>query len=259
MLASDPGAAPSPAARVGETQTLRLAVPRQRPLWTYIFLALNGLVFVAMTAAGGSEQLVVLVLFGAKVNPLIVAGQYWRLLTANFIHIGLLHLIFNSYALFVFGADVEGRFGRARFVVLYLLCGLSGSVLSFLGNDALSAGASGAIFGLVGAIIVYYFTYRQEFGRTGRRQLMNLILVAAYNLIWGLLGVGIDNWGHIGGLLGGLALGWAFCPRYRVHYEADLGRYTLADEPHRLRAWGLTLGWAALLALLTAGGVLLRR
>lgn len=259
MLANDTGAVPSSNGLSRGAQTLRLAVPRQKPLWTYVLLALNGLVFLAMTAAGGSEQLSVLVLFGAKVNPLIIAGQYWRLLTANFIHIGLMHLVFNSYALYVFGADVEGRFGRAHFVALYLLCGLSGSVLSFLGNEALSAGASGAVFGLVGAIIVYYFTYRQEFGRSGRRQLMNLLLVAAYNLIWGFVGVGIDNWGHVGGLLAGLALGWAFCPRYRVRYEADLGQFTLADAPHRLRAWGLALAWGALLMLLAAWGVLVRR
>jgi rhomboid protease GluP len=243
--------APEPAAR-------RLAVPRGRPLWTFVLVAVNGLVFVAMTMAGGSESVAVLVRFGAKYNPLIVAGQYWRLLTANFLHIGLLHLAFNCYALFAFGVDVEGRFGRARFLTLYLLCGLSGSILSFVGNDALSAGASGAIFGLVGAIIVYYFTYRQEFGHAGRRQLMNLLMVAAFNLIWGFTGSGIDNLGHIGGLLGGLALGWAFCPRYRVRYDASLGQYTLLDETHRMRAWVVALGWPMLLALLTGYGVLLR-
>ena len=78
------------------------------------------------------------------------------------------------------------------------------------------------------------------------------------SLIWGFVGAGIDNWGHVGGLLGGLALGWAFCPRYRVRYEANLGQYTLADVPHRLRAWGLTLVWAALLVVSTAWGVLVR-
>lgn len=259
MLASDPGAAPLPIEEGNQTQMLRLAVPRHHPLWTFIFLVTNGLVFLAMTLAGGSQNFAVLVRFGAKVNALIVAGQYWRLLTASFIHIGLLHLAFNSYALWVFGSDVERRFGRARFLALYILCGLSGSILSFVGNDALSAGASGAIFGLVGATIVYFISYRESFGHAGRRQLTNLLMVAGLNLIWGFVGSGIDNLGHIGGLLGGLVLGWAFCPYYRARYDADAGQYVLVDAPRLARAWMGAWGWSALLVLGAALGIMSRR
>jgi rhomboid protease GluP len=227
-----------------------------RPLWTFIFLGANVLVWLAMTIMGGSQDPGVLVFFGAKYNPLIVAGQYWRLLTACFVHIGIVHLLFNSYALFSFGLEVERRFGRSRFLALYILSGLAGSVLSFIGSTKLSAGASGAIFGLVGAMIAYFATYRDEFGQWGKRQLRSVLLVAGYNLIWGFITPGIDYLGHIGGLLGGLALGWAYCPRYEVtHATLPVGSYEAVDRLPRTRVWAVSLGMAALLAALTYLGV----
>ena len=235
---------------------VRVPLPRHQPLWTFLFLGVNVLVWLAMTALGGSENTAVLVWFGAKYNPLIVQGQYWRLLTACFVHIGIMHLAFNSYALFSFGLEVERRFGRGRFLALYILSGLAGSVLSFVGSTRLSAGASGAIFGLVGAMVAYFATYREEFGQLGKRQLRSVLLVAGYNLIWGFITPGIDNLGHIGGLLGGLALGWAYCPRYQLIYSALSGSsYTLMDRFPRARAWAVSLGLAGLLVALTYVGV----
>ena len=209
--------------------TVRLPVPTSKPLCTYAMAGLLVLIWLATTVVGllagyglnGSQMTSVLVAMGAKVNALIAAGQYWRLLTANFLHIGIVHLGFNTYALLIFGTDMERRYGHGRFLVLYLLAGLGGSVLSFLGNDAIAAGASGAIFGLLGAMIAYLLTYRSEFGSYGRRRLSSLLLVAAYNLVMGFAMPGIDNLGHIGGLIVGLALGWAYCPRYAV--EAAYG------------------------------------
>ena len=233
---------------------VRLPVPMSRPLWTFILLGINAVVFLAMTAVGGSENPSVLIAFGAKFNPLIVAGQYWRLLTACFIHIGIVHLLFNSYALYSFGVDVERRFGRRRFLMLYLLAGLAGSVLSFLGNKALSAGASGAIFGLVGATTVYFVRYRRQFGQFGRRHLTNLLIVVGYNLFWGFINPGIDNLGHVGGLLVGLGLGWVYSPVYRGAYEPS-GTYALVDGYSQRRAWLASLAVALLLVLLTSLGV----
>lgn len=240
---------------VAPSPTTRVPLPVHRPLWTPVLLAINVLVWLTMSLLGGTENPAVLVLFGAKYNPLIAAGQYWRLITANFIHIGLMHLLFNTYALFSFGTAVERRFGRSRFLVLYLLSGLTGSVLSFLGNRALAAGASGAIFGLLGATIVYFATYRQEFGQGGRRQLTNLLLVAGYNLAWGFIAPGIDNLGHIGGLLAGLALGWALCPRYHLVYADVPVSYRLIDRYQRMRAWFVSAVVVAVIVALTSWGV----
>ena len=215
---------------------VRVALPHYRPRWTLVLLGINGLVWLVMTVMGGSTSTRVLILFGAKVDPLIAAGQYWRLLTACFLHIGLVHLAVNSYSLYSIGSHVESRYGYGRFTVLYLLAGIAGNVLSYAASDSLSAGASGAIFGLLGATISYYVVHRGEFGQRGRRQLTNLVGVAALNLVWGMTMPGIDNLGHIGGLLGGLWLGWAFCPRYRVVYSLDtLPPYQVVDEASRVR------------------------
>jgi len=239
--------------------TVRLPVPATRPLCTYVMVALLVLVWLATTVVGllagfglnGSQSIPVLVAMGAKVNELIVRGQYWRLLTANFLHIGLLHLGFNTYALLLFGTDMERRFGHGRFLALYLLSGLGGIVLSLVGNEAISAGASGAVFGLLGAMIAYFVTYRSEFGGYGQRRLSSLLLVAGYNLVMGFVMPGIDNLGHIGGLLVGLALGWAYCPRYVV--EANYGVMPrLRDRFSPVRAVALSLLTLVVLAVLVS-------
>ncbi len=237
---------------------VRLPVPSVRPTATRIMAVILVLVWLATTAVGylyglglnGSQNSAILVLMGAKYNPLIAAGQYWRLFTANFLHIGIVHLGFNTYALLLLGADMEQRFGHGRFLALYLLAGLGGSVLSFLGNDALSAGASGAIFGLVGAMITFFLTYRDQFGHYGQRRLSSLLMVAGYNLVMGFVMPGIDNLGHIGGLLVGLALGWAYCPRYEVMRDGPLSMPRLADRYSPLRGLVVSLLLMALLVAL---------
>ena len=251
--ASTPIVAPPP------TRSVRIPLPVHRPLWTFVLLAANILVWIAMTVMGGSENPLVLIWFGAKFNPLIIAGQYWRLLTACFLHVGLMHLLFNAYALFSFGLESERRFGRSRFLALYVLSGLAGSVLSFVGSNTLSVGASGAIFGLVGASIAFFATYRDQFGQWGKRQLVNMLTVAGFNLFLGFAAPGIDNLGHIGGLLAGLALGWAYCPRYVVVHPAFAGDpYSLKDHFRRTRAWLTSLGTIVVLLALTLLGMHIR-
>ncbi len=239
-----------------QPQTIALPLPAYRPLWTYVLLGINIAVWLLMTAMGGSENPLVLIRFGAKYNPLIVAGQYWRLLTATFVHIGIMHLVFNAWALFNLGLEIETRFGRTRFLALYLLSGLLGSASSFLGNNALSAGASGAIFGLIGAAIAYFATYHHRFGHWGRNRLVSVLIVAGYNLVWGLTAPGIDNLGHIGGLVGGLILGWAYCPNYKAVPQDDLlNPYRVVDRGHPARAWGMSIVVTLLLLAFTVMGV----
>jgi len=226
-----------------------LPLPFHQPRLTWVLLAINVAVWLLMTALGGSERLDVLIAFGAKFNPLIVEGQVWRLLTSIFLHIGLIHLLFNSYALFRLGTDVERAFGAGRFLVLYLLSGVSGSLLSFAFNPHLSAGASGAIFGLIGALGVYLFRHRQAFGQVGQRRLWDVIGVAAYNLVFGFITPGIDNLGHLGGLISGVALGWLLGPRYSVVLTAE-GQPLVVDNNNWRQYW---LGVAVVVLVLVAG------
>lgn len=170
------------------------------PFVTYAFLVINLIVFVLMTLAGGSTEQRVLIAFGAKVNTLIQNGEVWRLITSTFIHIGIMHLFFNLYALKALGSLAEEIFGHRKFFLIYLLAGLGGSIASFIFSSALSAGASGAIFGLLGALV--YFSYkRPNLWKSGLG--MNLIVVILVNIAFGLMVPGIDNYAHMGGLLTG--------------------------------------------------------
>ena len=170
------------------------------PFLTYTLLGINLIVFLLMTLAGGSTNQSVLIAFGAKVNTLIQAGQIWRFLTSAFIHIGIMHLAFNLYALWALGPLTEESFGHRRFLIIYILSALGGSIASFLFTTALSAGASGAIFGLLGALL--YFSYKRPYlWKSGLG--MNLIIVIFVNFGFGLLQPGIDNFAHLGGLFTG--------------------------------------------------------
>ena len=192
-------------------------MPTEKPLWTYILIAANIVVYLALEATGGSENANNLVRFGANYAPLVTQGQYWRLLTANFLHIGVLHILFNMYALYILGRETEPVFGRSRFIVIYLLSGISGSIFSYMLTQGLSAGASTSLFGLFGALAVFFYKQRQMLGDMGRQRLINLGVILAINIIIDLSpGSRIDIWGHAGGLLGGVLLAWVLCPVYAL-------------------------------------------
>ena len=173
------------------------------PYVTYILLAINIIVWLLMSFTGlimRWNQSLQLLYFGAKVNELVAQGEYWRLFTAMFLHIGILHLFFNSYALYLYGPIVERLFGKIKFIILYIVSGLIGSLLSYLFSPNPSAGASGAIFGLMGSLLYFRREERGLFQRIFGPGLMMIIFI---NLVYGFIQPGIDNWGHIGGLLGG--------------------------------------------------------
>jgi rhomboid protease GluP len=197
---------------------------------------------------------------GVKANEGILLGQFWRLITPMFLHSSssLLHIAFNMYALFALGPQLERFYGHGRFLLLYLLGGFAGNVASFLLSPEYSLGASTAIFGLIGAQGVFLYRHRQMFGGVAQRALINILVVAAVNLIIGL-SPGIDNWGHVGGLLGGTLFAWFGGPLMQV--EADMGAplgspggsLKLIDrrEPGAVLSAGLLVGllFAALAAL----------
>jgi len=232
-----------------------LRLPLTRPRWVWVFFGINIVVWLSMTLAGGSEDPVVLIQFGANFSPFVAAGEFWRLFTANFLHIGLAHLLFNSYALYALGPEMEALYGSPRFVVIYLLSGLSGSIASFgLHADVnLSAGASTALFGIIGAMIAFFIRNREKFGERGRRRLSSYVTIAGLNLVIGLNVPGIDMLGHAGGFVGGLILGWLLCPYYTVQIEADGPR--VIDLNSLRNEWLGVILYLALLAAGVIGGV----
>lgn len=188
---------------------------------TYILLAVIAVVFVLESIAGGSLngslRLDVLAEFGAlNVPDVYGGGEYWRMFTSMFLHIGILHILFNGFALYVLGREAERLFGSLRYAIIYLLSGLFGSLLTLATSDprTLSAGASGAIFGLLGSLAIFYYIQRKTLGQMARANLNQLLFFMVINLIFGFTTPGIGNAAHIGGLLGGIILTWFMGPRY---------------------------------------------
>jgi rhomboid protease GluP len=190
----------------------------------------------------------VLLALGAKQRGALAAGQLWRLLTPIFLHLGILHLLVNMYSLYALGPAVERFFGRARLLSFYILSGISGVLLSSALSSKVSVGASGSIFGLLGALAAFLYQHRHVFGAEGVAQFRHLVFVALLNLTIGLA-PGIDNWGHLGGLLSGAALTWFMGPQLEPAWEHP-GKPTLVDR----RAWkavktDVWIAGAAILAL----------
>jgi rhomboid protease GluP len=228
-----------------QPQRAAYRLPLYRPIVTWVLLAIIVAVFIVQTLLGGSTEVDVLIRMGAKFTPLIAAGEYWRLFTSMFLHIGVMHLAFNGYALFIIGTELERLVGPGRFLTSYLLSGLFGSLASYALSDSLAAGASGAIFGIIGALAAFFLVHRERLGAWGNRRLGNIALVLVLNLIWGFSQPGrIDNLAHVGGLLAGFALGWALAPRY----ELDPVRVQVLDRNNLGRYWP-ALGLAVLLLL----------
>lgn len=174
---------------------------------TMLLIAVNIVLF--LFSAWLSESLnisgLVLIFLGGNFKPLVLEGEYYRLFTSMFLHGDIQHLAFNMYSLWVLGGVIERLLPKWKFIILYLVSGLGGSYLSHLmQEDTVSIGASGAVFGLLGALIGYAVTHRDMF-RKGA--LMNLLVIAGINLAWGFQpGSGIDNFGHLGGLAAGFLL-----------------------------------------------------
>ena len=196
--ASDTATGSEGARPASEERAVRLSLPESAPYVTYTIIAVTSLVYVLQLVTSDLP-----IVFLAKSNNLIRDGQLWRLLTPALVHGSLPHILFNMYALLSFGTGLERYFGHGRFFLLYVLGAFAGNVMSFLLTDADSVGASTAIFGIIGAEGVFLFQNRKLFAGQFRNAIGNVIFVVVVNLFIGLAPT-IDNWGHIGGLLGGL-------------------------------------------------------
>jgi rhomboid protease GluP len=186
-----------------EVVRVALRLPTRQPVVVYALLGITILTYVlqlvSQAALGGDYPAAL----GMKYNAAIIAGEYWRLLTPMLLHGSITHLLFNMYALFSFGRELERLYGHSRFLLLYLIGALAGNVLSFLLSSRNSLGASTAVFGLVAAQGVTIYLNRRILGGQARAILGNIGFVIFINLAFGFTTSGIDNWGHLGGLLGG--------------------------------------------------------
>jgi rhomboid protease GluP len=263
-----PQAAPQPPVQPAPAQRMiRVRRPTTRPTVTYAILGITVFAYLLQLATNAGilqgpflalgqvmfgaetmQQLLqqgwgrdLLVLLGGKISPLIQMGQFWRLITPILLHdsslpYGLLHIGFNMYALYALGPVLESYYGHGRYLGLYLLGGLGGNILSFLMSPGFtpSIGASTSLFGLITAWGIFIFLNRSILGPQARAMLNNVVMIVVINLALGLSG-SIDNWGHLGGLITGLAFSWFAGPRLEVAYNYP--EYELVDQRSATTSW----------------------
>ncbi|MFD3447729.1 rhomboid family intramembrane serine protease [Microbacteriaceae bacterium 4G12] len=212
--------------RLAQVMTMRQQQQEQivnyaKPIFTKLFVVTQIIMFALLQWYGGSTNTETLIRFGAKYNPLILQGEWWRFITPIFLHIGFLHLLMNTVALYYIGNQVERIVGNVRFIIIYLFAGISGSVLSFVLSSSVAAGSSGAIFGCFGALVYIALTHSKLFSKSVMQSVLTLIGV---NLIFGFVMPGIDNAGHIGGLVGGfLAAAVVHVPKQKSSLAKRIG------------------------------------
>ena len=234
----------------GATQTRQVQVelPDTPP---YVINTIFGVTIFLFLLQLASQYLFgydLLVEYGVKDNRLIAEGQLWRLITPTFLHGGIIHIAFNMYALRLFGRRLERFFGHGRILLLYLLSGFGGNVISMMFTTSPSLGSSTAIFGLLGAEAIFIYQNRKIFGKMSQRALSSIVSVALINLVIGL-SPGIDNWGHIGGLAAGIIFTWFGGPVMGV---VGIAPYAKLEDQRQsnevLLAVAIVLGFYGLLA-----------
>jgi len=177
---------------------------------TVSLIIINVLIYAYMILFGQYENMINNF---AVYGPYIVRyGQYYRLITGAFLHGDILHLLFNCYALYVVGSQIESFMGKAKYMAIYFISALTGSLISILLTKTASIGASGAIFGLMGSLLYFGYHYRVYLGTVLKSQIIPLIVI---NLIIGFSVSGIDNFAHIGGLIGGVLTTMAVGVKYK--------------------------------------------
>lgn len=176
----------------------------KKPVVTYILIVLNLMVFLYGVLHGNDE---LINMFGNNYE-LVQNGEFYRLFTCMFVHADILHILFNMIALYSIGPVVERYYGKSKFLLIYLVSGLLGSIFSgvFMTADSISIGASGAIFGLLGSICYFTYYYRATLQGILRGSIMPVIII---NLVIGFLSSSIDLSAHIGGLIGGILISMA--------------------------------------------------
>lgn len=183
-----------------EQERIRKILFFGKPKLVYILIALNVFYYFVIEFNGGSTDPETLIQYGAKYNPLIMEGEWWRIITSMFMHIGFFHLAMNMLALYYLGIAVEQIFGSKRYVFMYMFAGIGAGIASFALTTSISAGASGAIFGMFGVLLYFGLIHKKLFFQTMGS---SILVIVVLNLIFGFTVPMVDNSAHVGGLITG--------------------------------------------------------
>ena len=235
-----------------QSTRIPISYPQTKPIVTWVIFGCTVLVYLLQI---GTERFMgadLPLALGAKYGPLISAGQWWRLITPVLLHGSVMHILFNMYALFILGRDIESSYGHRDFLILYLITGFGGNVFSYIFSpQTISVGASSSLFGLIAAqgFLIYK---NKNFIRQYRKAIQNVVSVVVLNLVIGLSS-GIDNWGHLGGLVSGAVIAFFAGPVWELRVDSSQGKAILFDKikpVKRLIVFILTFLFFALLAFM---------
>lgn len=209
-------------------------LPKYKPIITkilIIFISIYFLIEILFNALYSEEAIILL---GAKWNAGLANGEYWRFATSTFLHGSLLHLFLNLIALHIFGTEVESIYGSFRYVLIYVLTAWGAGLASYAFSPGLAIGASGAIFGIIGSLVVFFYRQREKIPGANLkfRAMYTLILI---NLVFGFMIPRIDNAGHLGGLITGLVAAWFIAPEYKLEKNEEKGILAVAQKPDKNR------------------------
>ncbi len=185
-------------------------------------IVINVLVFFLLSLRGDTESGYFMLQYGAMYEPLVTEGhEYYRLITSLFLHFGIQHLLNNMVMLGALGYQLENEIGRIKFLLIYFISGIGGNLCSLYwnvshGEQVISAGASGAIFGLMGALLYIVAVNR---GRLGRLSGRGMLIMVALSLYFGMTSSGVDNSAHIGGLIWGILITVLLYRRKRMDHS----------------------------------------
>lgn len=225
-----------------------VASPDYKPVMTYTILGITVFIYLLQIGTAYFLDIDLPGVFGAKINELILAGQVWRLFTPILLHddrlpLGITHILFNMFFLTTVGARLEKFTGHWPFLLLYVVAGFAGNVFSFLFSVKPSWGASGALFGLMGAQLIFVLHNKSFLADEGKAALQNTLTNIIINVVIGLSISAIDNWAHIGGLAGGALFAWFGGTKLDLE-EIAFPRFRLVDMrsvPEKLFAASLVM------------------
>ena len=197
---------------------------KKTPIITYILLIANILLYIVPIMFGVYNDILNrFCLYGPNVREY---NEFYRLITCGFLHADIFHLFFNCYSLYIIGSQLEGFMGKPKYIIIYLFSLIMGSLMSITFNTNPSIGASGAVFGLMGSLLYFGYHYRVYLGTTLRSQIIPLILI---NLLYGFTVSGIDNFGHIGGLIGGFLITMALGVKYKSSNSEKINGFIITS------------------------------
>ena len=212
-------------------------IPKYKPILSNFLIITIGVMYIIEILFNALYSDKAIIILGAKWNEGITNGEYWRFISCTFLHGNLLHLFLNVAAIYIFGKEVESIYGTFRFLILYIFSSWGATLASYAFSSGLAIGASGAVFGIIGGLIIFFYRQRDKVtGATMRFKSMYTLVII--NLIFGFLLPKIDNSAHIGGLITGLITSYFISPEYQTIKDEVLQQLKIIKKKDTYRLTG---------------------